>query len=95
MKKNENYFVRIDYKALCEKPASEILEKHIAYLSEISKETEFYGGGFLSNPGGMIIFQADDFKSAEEICDNDPIIKSGYYQYILHQWKIVLHNSPV
>jgi uncharacterized protein len=93
MKEKDQLYVRIDNKSVAEKPSIDIFNKHIEYLTEISLKSEFYGGGFFNNPGGMIIFKASSIDRAKEICDNDPIIKSGFYKYTLHHWEIVICNN--
>jgi uncharacterized protein YciI len=93
MKEKDQLFVRLDNKAVMEKPSIDIFNKHIEYLNKISQRSEFYGGGFSNNPGGMIIFKASSFDHAKEICDNDPIIKSGFYKYTLYNWEIVICNN--
>ncbi len=93
MKEKDQLYVRIDTKAILEKPSTDIFNKHIEYLNKISQRGEFYGGGFSNNPGGMIIFKASSFLKAKEICDNDPIIKSGFYKYTLYNWEIVISNN--
>jgi len=94
MKENETYYIRIDSKAVDEKPPADVFNSHISYLTEIAEKTEFYGGGFVDFPGGMIIFKADDDFHAETICKNDPLIKSGYYRYTLRQWEVVISCPP-
>lgn len=94
MREKEQYFIRIDHQVIKEKLPKDLFDNHLSYLAEISKERTFYGGGFIHNPGGMIIFQADNVAIAKIICDNDPIIKSGYYSYTLNEWEVVIASKP-
>jgi uncharacterized protein YciI len=93
MNKGEKYFIRIDEKAVKETPPRAVFDEHVAYLLEIAGETAFYGGGFTDNPGGMILFKAKTRERAGEICDNDPIIKSGFYRYTLREWEILISSE--
>lgn len=88
MKKGKKYFVRIDYKKSDDKANMGLIQEHINYLINISKERFSYGGAFVDSPGGMIIFEADNKEEAEKLCNEDPIIKSGFYGFNLYDWEL-------
>jgi len=88
--KGDVLFVRIDRKAREGKPSSEIFQAHLDYLTGIAAEREFYGGGFSDGPGGMILFRSADREDAERLCREDPIISSGFYEYDLYRWEILI-----
>lgn len=92
MKIGKKYFVRTDYKVEGKKVTSEDFNDHLNYLKNIAEQTEFYGGGFINNPGGMIIFIAKDLIEAKKVAEGDPLIVRGLYKYELVEWEIVLSS---
>ena len=40
--------------------------------------------------GAMILFEAQDLEEAQQLSDEDPIIKSGLYRYELKQWNVMI-----
>ncbi len=66
MKKGDKLFVRIDYLVEGKALSSDDFDKHIKYLSNISKERYFLGGGFSNRNGGMIIFKAENMDEAKK-----------------------------
>ena len=92
MQLGNKYFVRTDYKVEGQKVTSEDFNDHLNYLKNVAKQTEFFGGGFKDNPGGMIIFAAKDLIEAQKIAEGDPLIKRGLYRYKLVEWEIVLSS---
>lgn len=90
MKKGDKLFVRIDYLVEGKDLSSDDFDKHIKYLSNISDERYFLGGGFSNKNGGMIIFKAENMDEAKKIADNDPVIKARVYTYELNEWDLVL-----
>lgn len=85
-------YVRIDYKIEKTEMSEKDFNDHIDYLSKISKERYFVGGGFTESRGGMIVFEASNKDEAVSICDGDPIISKGFYRYELHPWKIAIES---
>lgn len=67
-------------------------DDHISYLREIAKERYFLGGGYVDDPGGMIIFEAISETEAQSICDKDPLISRGFYTYRLQPWEIIIQS---
>jgi len=90
MKPGDKYFVRIDKKLTENQTDKETFDAHIEYVKRMSSETELYAGGFKGVSGGMIIFKAKNFLSADTMCKNDPIVVNKYYDYELHEWDILL-----
>lgn len=89
--KDDLLFVRIDSKVEGQVLSEEEYEAHISYLQKISSERYFKGGSF--NDGGMIVFEAKNFETADDISKNDPIILNKKYTYQLKQWKVLLESE--
>lgn len=92
MKKGDQYYIRIDTRTGSLKADKNTLEQHMAYLDKLAKDAELYGGSFNENSSkaGMIVFKARDFKTADNLCKNDPIIIAKLYTYKLYEWTILL-----
>ena len=95
MTKVDILFIRTD-----EKVEGSIVDEndyidHIKYLTNISKNRYFIGGGSLNNPGGMVVFSAKDIEEAKIICDKDPLILRGLYMYKLMIWEVVIINKNI
>lgn len=90
LKKGDKLFVRIDYRIEETDFGPNDFEDHIEYLTQISIERKFIGGGFANAKGGMITFEADSFEEAKKICDNDPLILKGLFRYELFQWDLAI-----
>lgn len=86
-------FVRRDSKVDGPKMSELDFQEHIDYLTGISEERFFMGGGYREHPGGMIIFEAKDLDEAARLSDKDPIIKKNYYTYELLEWDIAIKSK--
>ncbi len=95
MTKGDELFVRIDYRIEGTEFGPNDFEKHIDYLTQISKERKFFGGGFANTKGGMITFEASSLEEAKKICDNDPLILKGLFKYELFKWKIAIVSEDI
>ena len=95
MKKNDKFFVRIDFKVEGNKSSLDDFNDHLEYLSGVASERYFIGGGFSNKPGGMIIFEAKDLAEAKEVADNDPLIKRNLYRYELFEWDLVILSEEI
>lgn len=64
---------------------------HIEYIRSLNlcghQAQTGYWGDF---GGGMLIFEAENIKEAQEIIANDPLIKNKCVSYDLHEWKLVV-----
>lgn len=87
------YFVRIDSPKNTENLTDKDFQDHVEYLSKISENDLFAGGGFNGSSGGMIVFKAENIESAEIIAMNDPIIKRGFFDYVLREWDVILTSK--
>jgi uncharacterized protein len=95
MKKGDKLFARIDYKIEENKSSSDDFNDHIKYLNEVASKRYFVGGGFSNTAGGMMIFQAKDLTEAEEIANNDPLIKRNLYKCELFEWDLVILSDEI
>lgn len=93
MDKGDILYLRTDEKVEGKRVSKESFNAHIDYLTDVAKERYFMGGGYLNNPGGMIIFSAKDLEEAKLICDGDPLISEGLFTYKLMIWELVIINE--
>jgi len=90
MKAGMTLFVRNDRRITKDKIEEHVFEEHLKYLFELSKMRTLVGGGYVNEPGGMVIFEASNLDEAHEITKNDPIIHAGYFDYDLKEWELVI-----
>lgn len=88
-------FMRLDIKIQDMAVPQEDFQAHIEYLTLMANSHYLKGGGFVNEPGGMIIFESRDIEEARSISDRDPIIKKGYYRYELKEWQIALDSEKI
>lgn len=93
MKKGDKLFVRIDYKNPDLKSTAKDFQDHVQYLTGVSKERYFLGGGFNNAAGGMLVFEAKDTDEARIIADKDPIIERGFFSYELYEWELFILSN--
>ncbi|WDV46645.1 YciI family protein [Clostridiaceae bacterium M8S5] len=93
MNKGDVLYVRTDTKIEGAKVTRKDYDDHIEYLTEVSKQRYLMGGGYVNNPGGMIVFSAKDIQDAHNICRADPLISRKLYCYELLEWEIVLYSN--
>ncbi len=95
MKVGNILFVRTDYKIEGAKVERCDFDNHITYLKGVAKERFFMGGGFIDNPGGMIVYEAKDLDEAKAIADGDPLIARNLYRYELVAWEMVILSKGI
>lgn len=93
MKKGDLLYIRNDEKIQDTLVREIDYKDHIDYLTKVSEERFFVGGGYLNNPGGMIIFAAKDIEDAKDMCDRDPLIERNLYRYTLMIWEVVIKSN--
>jgi len=96
IKRGSKLYVRIDYKVGEKRITHQDLQDHLAYVKSIAAERYFMGGIFskaTNSKDGMCIFEAESFEEAEEISQNDPIIRRGLYHYDLYEWDLIVLSS--
>jgi len=95
VKNGDRLFVRIDYRNNNKDFGNNDFDDHIGYLTKISAERFFIGGGFENKKGGMIIFKARNLNEAKKIAENDPLIKRELYTYEIYEWNLVLISEEL
>jgi len=60
---------------------------HVEYVHALQNVGRYAESGYWKGRGGgMLIFDATNLEEAQEIVDNDPLIKNGCVEYELHEW---------
>ena len=90
LKKGSTLYVRVDHKAEEKNIAPHDFEDHLTYVRNVAEERYFIGGGFSNIDGGMCLFEAKNLEEAQNIAQNDPIIKKGLYRYEIFEWKLAV-----
>lgn len=100
LKEGSILYARLDFKIgeewETEKEAMESME----YLQNLAKD-RYLEAGLLGDleaqkfEGALVIFEASSYEEAEELTNNDPIIKKGFYRYELYKWNIGLVSDKV
>lgn len=72
---------------------NKIMDLHFDYLKAASKEkTVVMAGPCVDRSLGIVVFLAQDMKSAQVFMQNDPAVKYNVMQAELKQFRIALHN---
>lgn len=95
MDRGQILYVRTDYKIDGITSQKKDFDDHIEYLNKVSKERFFMGGGFVSSPGRMIIYEAANIDDAKRIASGDPLIERGLYRYEIHEWEMVILSKEL
>lgn len=95
LKEGSVLYVRTDYKIGDKMENEKDGQDTMEYLQGVAQERYLLAGVFGNMEteeigGAMIIFEAQDLAEAQKICDNDPIIKRGFYRYELNQWNVMI-----
>ncbi len=93
MKPGMTLYIRLDYRKTKEDIDESIYDAHLKYLYDYAKDMTLVGGGYLNEPGGMVIFEAASLEDAHLITGQDPIIKSGHYGYDLKAWEVIVASK--
>ena len=93
IQKEIKYYVRIDKKTKETEVSKDNYKEHLEYLEKIAAERIFLGGGFTNTNGGMMIFEAKNLEEANSIAENDPLFKSGVYNYGIFEWEIIIASD--
>ena len=76
------------------------LFKHKEWVKDtIRSGTNIYSGYLINDKkkpggGGLLIFEAKDYVSAQAIIEKDPMIKNELVIWDLHEWKSIDENQP-
>jgi uncharacterized protein YciI len=89
LKKGNRLYVRIDHRVDGDFTEQDFQE-HLAYVERVAGERYLVGGGFSNTDGGMLLFEAENYEEADQIAQNDPLIKKGIYQCELFVWDLVV-----
>ncbi|PSO47707.1 MAG: hypothetical protein BRC33_12025 [Cyanobacteria bacterium SW_9_44_58] len=84
-------FVKIE-QGIVDKPTfDQSVPAHVAYVKELNENGHNARSGYWADlGGGMLLFEADSLEQAQEIVENDPLVKDGCVTYELHEWRIVV-----
>lgn len=100
LKEGNVFFVRIDCKIGNQLPSEQDVQDCMEYLQEIAQERMLVAGlfGDMQNQevdGAMVLFEAKSLHEANEIANNDPIIKRGFYRCEVCQWSVMFTSQEV
>ena len=71
------------------------LSMHKEWVKDINRSGINIKSGYLINDkkrpggGGLLIFEASNFSTAQKIIENDPMIKNELVIWELHEWKSI------
>ena len=83
-------FVKIE-KGIVNKPTfDQFVPDHKLYVRELNNQGHNARTGYWAEyGGGMLLFEAKSLEEAQQIIENDPLIKNNCVEYDLHEWVIV------
>lgn len=83
-------FVKIE-KGIVDKPTFDrFVPDHKLYVRELNNQGHNARTGYWAEyGGGMLLFEAKSLEEAQQIIENDPLIKNNCVEYDLHEWVIV------
>lgn len=83
-------FVKIE-KGIVDKPTFDSnVPAHLEFVRGLNAEGRNAKTGYWARfGGGMMIFEADSRKEAEDIVSRDPLVQQKCVEYELHEWKIL------
>ena len=73
---------------------------HREWVKEVTRSGIYIYSGYLINEkktpggGGLLIFEAKDYSSAQRIIEKDPMIKNELVIWDLHEWKSIDGSQP-
>ena len=73
---------------------------HREWVEDIIRSGIYIYSGYLINDkkkpggGGLLIFEAKDYVSAQKIIEKDPMIKNQLVIWDLHEWKSIDGSQP-
>jgi uncharacterized protein YciI len=85
-------FVRFDQKIGKEKLSETEFQAHLEFMEKSAEERSMMAGGFVGDPGGMVVFEAQSLKQARGWASRDPLFESGKYKFQLYEWSLVIHT---
>lgn len=85
-------FVRMDKKIGSEKLTEIEFQAHLRFMERSAEERPMMAGGFVGDPGGMVVFEAQSLNQAREWASRDPLFESGKYKFELYEWSLVLNT---
>ena len=74
---------------------------HKEWVKDTIRSGIYLFSGYLINDqkkpggGGLLIFEAKDYVSAQKIIEKDPMIKNELVIWDLHEWKSIDVNQPI
>jgi len=72
---------------LDEEKSKEYRPEHLTYLDKRREEGKIFAfGRFVDGTGGLVIYRASSFEEVEEIVKQDPYVREGARNYMIHEW---------
>tara|TARA_B100000965_G_C19019690_1_gene510396 strand:- start:34 stop:360 length:327 start_codon:yes stop_codon:yes gene_type:complete len=74
---------------------------HKEWVIKISQSGTYIHSGYLINEkkmpggGGLLIFEAKDYLTAQKIIENDPMIKNELVNWDLQEWITIDGSQPI
>ncbi len=72
---------------------------HKEWVENISRSGKFIHSGYLINErkipggGGLLIFEAENYKTAKKLIEEDPMIKNDLVNWELQQWIPIIESK--
>jgi len=68
--------------------ATTAISKYGSYIEKLKEDGHFVAAGkWTDNSGAMLIIRADSIDDADEIVQDDPLIKNGAVTYQIKEWE--------
>ncbi len=94
------WFIKTEFftektKSLSSEERKIYLKKHLDWTKSLKKKGVKLYSGYLTNKngvpggGGLLVFQAKSFELANELIQNDPMIKEGLVEWKLQKWVLI------
>ena len=82
-------------------PAPEVIASHIEWVKSLRHSGVCITSGYLVNGegqpggGGLLFLQASNFREAEALIQQDPMVLSGGVEWTLQQWRSAVGDLGV
>jgi uncharacterized protein YciI len=81
------WFVKIEQGIVDKATFDQHVPAHQQYVQHLNEQGFCAQTGYWQdNPGGMLIFSAPNWATAQEIVNQDPLVMHQCVRYELHQW---------
>lgn len=84
-------FVKIEQGIVEKATFDQFVPAHIEYVKKLIANGHQARSGYWGDfGGGMLLFEAESKEQAQEIVENDPLVKNRCVTYELHEWCLVV-----